>query len=87
MAAIPVGRSPHAVDVNPRTNRVYVANRESNEVTVIDGESLEVLATVAVGEEPWDVAVDPTTGRIFVSNHRSGTVSVIDGHRNSIIRT
>lgn len=36
-ATIPAGANPRAVAVNPLTNRIYVANRGSDNVTVIDG--------------------------------------------------
>ena len=32
-----VGNQPHSVAVNPVTNKIYVANSSSNDVTVIDG--------------------------------------------------
>ena len=38
--------------VNPTTNRIYVANYDSNNVSVIDGASNTVVATVAVGSQP-----------------------------------
>ena len=38
--------------VNPNTNRIYVTNDGSNNVSVIDGASNTVVATVAVGSDP-----------------------------------
>ena len=35
VAAIAVGLLPDGLSVNPQTNRVYVANRQSNSVTVL----------------------------------------------------
>ena len=43
------GSEPEGVAVNPTTNRIYVANYDSNNVSVIDGASNTVVATVAVG--------------------------------------
>ena len=37
IATITVGTAPFGVAVNPVTNRIYVANHDSNTVTVIDG--------------------------------------------------
>ena len=54
--------------VNPNTNRIYVANHDSNNVSVIDGASNTVVATVAVGTGPYGVAVNPNTNRIYVAN-------------------
>ena len=36
-ARVAPGLSPVAVAVNPVTNKIYVANSNSNDVTVIDG--------------------------------------------------
>jgi YVTN family beta-propeller protein len=44
--------------VNSVTNRIYVANYGSNDVTVIDGAT---NTTVAPGSSPVSVAMTPTT--------------------------
>jgi YVTN family beta-propeller protein len=64
--------------VNPIRNRIYVANAGSNTVSVIDGTTNTVVATVTVGTTPFGVAVNPTTNRIYVTNSGSNTVSVIE---------
>jgi YVTN family beta-propeller protein len=76
--------SPHAVVVNPRTDRVYVVNTARGTVTVIDGAT---AITVKVGAEPGAIAVNPQTNRIYVANNGSGTVSVIDGSTNQVTAT
>ena len=57
-ATVPTGNAPSAVAVNPVTNRVYVANSSSKDVTVIDG-STNGTTTVPVGSDPGAVAVNP----------------------------
>ena len=42
-----------SVAVNPNTNLIYVANYVSDNVSVIDGASNTVVATVAVGSGPY----------------------------------
>jgi len=37
LPAVPAGTGPFAVAVNPVTNKIYVANSDSDNVTVIDG--------------------------------------------------
>jgi len=84
-----VGR--RAVDVNSTTSRVYVTVPDSNSVSVIDGTTNTVVATVPVGESPTGVAVNPTTNLIYVTDAAwsawSGTVSVIDGGSNTVVAT
>ena len=46
---IPTGNLPTAAAVNPITNKIYVANQYSDNVTVIDG-ATNATSTVPVGE-------------------------------------
>ena len=87
IATIPVGKNPAAVGVNPTTNRIYVANRFSDTVSVIDGASNSVIATVAVGAFPSGIGVDPNTHRVYVSNFFSNTLLTIDGLSNTVVAT
>ena len=64
--------------MNPATNQIYVANMNSNNVTVIDGATNTATATVTVGSQPMAIAVNPVTNKIYTA---SGTV--IDGASNS----
>jgi YVTN family beta-propeller protein len=64
--------------VNPVTNKIYVANAKSNNVTVIDG-ATNGTTTVAVGTNPATVTVNPVTNKIYVANQRSRILTVIDG--------
>ena len=55
-ATIPVGTEPYAVTVNQITNRIYVANRRDNTVTVLDGATNTAGAIVTVGMLPLSSA-------------------------------
>ncbi len=81
------GINPGGVGVNKTTNRIYVANETSNNVSVIDGATDLVIETIPVGSEPRKVSVNPATNRIYVTNSRSDNVSVIDGSTNRVIDT
>jgi YVTN family beta-propeller protein len=85
VATIPVGCTPQGVDVNSSANRVYVATREAQNVTVIDGTSNTVSSTVPTGTQNARVAYDPSTNRIFVTGQVDGRVTVIDATTNSVI--
>jgi DNA-binding beta-propeller fold protein YncE len=43
-ATVPTGRGPWALAVAPATDRVYVANRLSDQVTVIDGRTNRAMS-------------------------------------------
>jgi|HubBroStandDraft_6_1064221.scaffolds.fasta_scaffold12245_2 DNA-binding beta-propeller fold protein YncE len=89
-ATVPAGGSPQAVAVNTVTNKTYVANYLSGNITAIDG-STNSTTTVPAGLRPVAVAVNEATNRIYVANHGDalqwggdpGNVTVIDGATGS----
>jgi YVTN family beta-propeller protein len=85
--AIPTGKIPSAIAINPRTNRIYVANYEDASVTVVDGGKHLAIATIPVGEHPQAVAVDPDANLIYVANTHDNSVTVLDGATNRSITT
>ena len=88
VATVPVGSVPRNVGVNDKTNRAYVANEGSGTVSVIDGSTNTVVATVpVVASLPFGVGVNDKTNRAYVANFGSGTVSVIDGSTNTVVAT
>lgn len=84
LGTVPTGSTPIAVDINSATNKIYVANQNSNDVTVIDGTTNSTV-TVSVGSTPQAVAVDPAVNKIYVANRNGDTVTVIDGTTNSTL--
>ncbi len=78
------GSLPFAAAVNPLTNKVYVANQNSANVTVIDG-ATNSTTTVGVGNNPVSVAVNPVSNKIYVANQNDNTVTVIDGATNTTL--
>jgi YVTN family beta-propeller protein len=82
-----VGRFPVAMQLNPVTNKIYVANSASNNVTVIDGATNTAIATVPAGEQTYVVAVNPVTNKIYIGNLGAANVTVIDGATDTVIAT
>ncbi len=82
VATIPAGKSPRAVVVDPVTNKIYVGNRESSDVTVIDG-AANTAINVKVGSNPVAIAVNSVTNKVYVASKGSNAVWVIDGATNA----
>ena len=55
-----------------------VSNFTSNTVSLLDGASAAVTATIPVGLGPWGIALHPLGTEIWVTNRKSKTVSIID---------
>jgi YVTN family beta-propeller protein len=64
------------VATDATTHTIYVANNYGGTISVIDGGTNTVTATIPVGFSPYDVGVNPTTNLIYVANTGSNTVPV-----------
>ncbi len=80
------GDGPNQIAFNPTNQRVYVTNRNSNNVTILDASTLVApMAPVSVGKLPWGIATDPLTKEVYVANFGSGRLSVLNGDSGSLI--
>lgn len=88
-AQIPVANGAQGIAVNHQTNKIYVANATANTVSVIDGNTNLVVATIDTslhGSLPWAVAVNQQANLIYVSHEGPpNTVAVVDGSNNTIL--
>ncbi|MFZ5916010.1 MAG: lactonase family protein [Chloroflexota bacterium] len=75
--SLPGASCPNAIEVNPASGYVYVANSFSANVNILDGST--VLATVNTGDKPTAIASDPDSNRTYVTNLLGGSVSAFDG--------
>ncbi len=82
-----MGANPESVAVNETTNTIYVTNRGSATVSVIDGTTGVVTSTISTGSMPASVAVNETTNTVYVANQGDESVSVIDGATNTLTGT
>jgi YVTN family beta-propeller protein len=62
----------------------YVANENSNDVSVINTKTNTVQASIPVGELPVCIASLPGQSRAYVANWGSANISVIDTTTNSV---
>ena len=65
----------------------YVANAGSNNVSVIEVATNQVIYTIPVGTSPIGVAITPDGSHVYVSNFGDGTVSVIATASNTVTAT
>ena len=67
--------------------KAYVANAQSNSVSVIDIPTATVTATVPVGTFPVGVALSPDSSQAYVANYNSNSLSIIDTASNTVVST
>ena len=97
LATVPVGQDAFYLAANAVTNKIYVANycgkdpgcgsASPGTVTVIDGLTNTVTATITVGIRPPFLLINPVTNKIYVPSRHDNTVSVIDGVTNTVTKT
>ena len=88
---ITVGKSPSSIALDPITNKLYVTNRGSNSVTVIDyflsddGKFHTTYnSTIRVGNSPSGIAINPDINSIYVTNYYDNSVSIINGSTKNV---
>jgi len=67
--------------------RIYVTNQLDNTVSVIDGATHKIVATVPVGISPAQMAVSADRKSIYIANTGSNTVSVLNTDNDTIAGT
>ena len=81
---VPVGAGPVSIAVDASNGRAYVASAGDGTVTVVDGKTDVVIATLTVGSHPYSIAADSDAGKIYVSRTYSNELTVIDAATNAI---
>ncbi|WP_327092188.1 GDSL-type esterase/lipase family protein [Nonomuraea sp. NBC_01738] len=82
-----LGRSPSSVALNVDGSRAYIADPQTNTVSVIDTVTAGVLQSITVADGPRGTAVSVDGSRLYVTNSASDTVSVIDTATNTLSHT
>jgi YVTN family beta-propeller protein len=77
VSSISVGASPSSLAYNIANNMLFVANADSNTVSVIDPLRNQVSSNIGVGQRPLGVAYNLVNHDIYVSNYFSNNVYII----------
>jgi YVTN family beta-propeller protein len=71
------GRTPGAMAVSATQNLLFVANRASGDLTILDIDTRHLAASVHVGGNPGEVLLTPDGEYALVLDAQSGNVSVV----------
>ena len=81
--------APYGIALNIDNDLLYVSNygqfNTTGIVSVINGTTNTIVATIPVGKNPQAIAYNPANGLLYVANTLSGTLSIINGTSNSLI--
>jgi len=75
---LPAGSRPMHVRVSPNGKKLYITNGRAGTISVLDTNSLQLLATIKVGARPWGFAITPDGKYLYAANGPSNDVSVVD---------
>jgi PQQ-dependent catabolism-associated beta-propeller protein len=68
------------------TNRIFVTNEKGDSVSVINGTSLEVEATIEIGERPRGIGLSPDGSELYVAVSEENKIKVVDPSSLKILR-
>ncbi|HEY63901.1 MAG TPA: hypothetical protein G4O02_04965 [Caldilineae bacterium] len=81
----PEVRGPNGVAYLPSMDRVYVANRDTHNVAVVDPTAGTLIDVIPVGNHPDGIT--DLGNRLYVANFGSDSVSIIDPVNNIVVST
>lgn len=84
-APIAVGKAPSGVLLNAKSERLYVANRDDDTLSVLDLSTGKTLATLTTGDAPYGLVLNEQKNQLYVINVRSSDVTVIDTRQLKVI--
>jgi len=84
-ATIAVGTNPDAILYDPASHRVMTFNGKSQDVTIVDAASGDVVATVPVGGKP-EFAQLGASGQVWVNVEDSNEMAVLDPKAGKLVR-
>lgn len=87
ITVLPTQRNPVAVAPNLAGTFVYVVNRDSNSITVIDSAKNTVLQSFGVGNKPIAALVSRNDKKLYVAHEGDNTLQIIDTSKNTLLKT
>ncbi len=85
LAEVPVGLAPRAVAIAP-DGSVWVTNKQSASISIIDPNTLAVVASIALprGSQPYGVAFSPVGGAGYVVLEGLGKLLTLDANLRAV---
>ena len=71
----------------PQAREIFVSNEKGNSITVIDGDKLEVKATIPVGNRPRGIVMSPDGKFLYICASDDDTIQIMDTTTHQIVGT
>src|SRR5688572_19473465 len=82
ISTISVEKFPQTIVFNPANENLYVANRDSGTVSIIQSINNTLINNIDVGLSPQAIVFNPANENLYVANTISNTISIIDSSTN-----
>ena len=76
LARIPVGSEP--IQVLFSNGKLFVSNLASNDISIIETATFQVLSRIETAVQPLDMALSPDAKTLYATNSGAGTLTIID---------
>ena len=83
---IRTGGGAEAIDLSPEGKEIWVGNRAEDTISIINGETLDIIATLESKHFPIRLKFTPDGKHVLVSNRQSNEVSVFDAKTRTEVR-
>jgi hypothetical protein len=77
----------HGIALVPEMHRAFISEGMSDQVAVVDTDTLRTLRQVRAGKKPDAIIYDPATRRVFVNNGDGNSTTAIDAATGNIVGT
>lgn len=77
--------SPYAVAIDSTTDRAYISQGQNASISVVDGSSDSVVATVQGAGTPFTLAVDETHDLVLGADPSESSLWIVNGSTDSIV--
>ena len=85
--SVETGKGPSGIAVTPDGATILTADRDSDQISVIDARSLTRLGVIPVGAHPFGITIDAEGARAYSADVYANQVSVIDLATREVIGT
>jgi YVTN family beta-propeller protein len=86
-AVVPTGDSPGELIWSRVWNKVYCSNTQDASITVISGESNQVLTTIQVGDYPGYLSLNSDESKLYCTRGEENRLVVIDTRADTVLKT
>ena len=83
---VSAGNDPEQLDISADGKRLYVANEDAGQVSVVDVAAGNVMRPIKMGDEPEGVTIRPDGKVVYVTSEDDGAVYAIDTATNKVLK-